>query len=115
MALNLLTKETSCHPAATCWPDLWLFLSLNQQPRTYAFRAHVSASPAYFLTKALVVLSLRKELAQRFDQTYTPRPLESSGASSALFVELAQTMPSAAVSPLSADVVTLAPRFTKNF
>jgi hypothetical protein len=100
------------HPAL--WPSLWAFVSPNQQPRVSSFRAHTSTSPAYFLSKALVLLSVRNELSQRTEIAAYPHPLETAGARNPLFAELASLF--ASHQPLNSTPrqLALAPRFSRS-
>lgn len=93
------------------WPELWHFAPSHQQPRLAAYREAVGVEPAYYLTKALALLSIRGELSKQG----TPEPLAGNGARGPLFAELASIF--AAHQPLNSGSaqIALAPRFSRSF
>lgn len=97
------------------WPELWAFVAPNQQPRVASFRAHVSDNPSYFLAKALVLVSIRNELATRADPAHLTSPLATNGANNPLFAELASVFLKHQPINTPPKQLALAPRFSRSF
>lgn len=97
------------------WPDLWRFLAPNQRPRLTSFRAHAAATPSYYLSKALVALSVRAELETRYTHPTGVHPLFTPGSHNPLFVELAAVFATHQPFHTAPRQVALSPRFAHSF
>lgn len=81
------------------------------------YRAHATATPAYYLSRALVTLSIRNELAERAGTGLAvfTTPVNVSGARGALLNDIATAFSSPVPANYAPAQLAMAPRLTKSF
>jgi hypothetical protein len=73
-----LLVASSVAPRALLWPALWRFVTAGQDIRNVALSAHAAETPAYFLSRALILLSIRRELHTRHAMARGPRVAQAA-------------------------------------
>jgi hypothetical protein len=94
-----LLTPSSVAPRALLWPTLWRFVTTGQDIRNVALSAHAAETPAYLLSRALILLSIRRELHTRHAMAWGPRVAQAAHPTLALV---------SASAPLAQELTSLA-------